>query len=819
MPNTYQVGVNMVWGGNWSRTFSSIGTGLTDLSAKVGRLEKQFGNLQQILKGGSFFYGGLKAFNTLEKMVQAGGVLVTQQNKMRLAGDSNLRIAQDTTKAFEASARLQTISASNALDSMNRLRTMFGSGAGADRLLDTVVKAQTVLRTELGAGAGDQAWDLIQAARLRTGDAGEADRLVKVMMSGVQASGGAISGTAYQRILLTARDAGLNLSDDFLGAILPSTASQMATHGGMSAQMRGGMGQALANAYTHMFAQGMPVGAGATAGNTAYQLGLIGRMQGNKEILQGGSLFNKDPYEWVQKFLAPSLDQAHVTDPEHIKKIITQIAGNPVLAQLMTTWVMQGRAHMGADSPYEKARAARGDVPDLDASFKLLMDNDLATNMEAFNAQWSTMIEGFGSALVPVAIDMMQKINRYFLGPLGKFAHENPMVFQYIGEGIGVITLALMGAAGVALFAALGPVGWIAFGILALGGALLMFAPGIKGFFDWLVHLLEKFGVLTPPPQFGTGKNDNDTRIGASSGRYRHSPSGDAEPGNPGASSWSHPSRYPGRAAPGAAPWAQESRFGAWGDSGGSGTGSAYLVSQRAGMAAAARADPQLAAELRGVASTEDAYDPEGPIEALANRSAYLDSIGKHQSLHQLIHGGFYGPVNRGALPGAMAAIERNPALKAKLQAAIDKVWAGANRLKGATDQGSPGDPNAAWQGGRILPPGASRGAIYNDWGGGAGHAATAKFRIDQQQHVGTGVGPWTSGPWENGGAMDQRGGGLWPDSVPHPKHEDIIIHHTSLLDGRTVAKNTIKHMVSMGNHRSGSGVMADYSGVRPLSV
>jgi len=154
--------------------------------------------------------------------------------------------------------------------------------------------------------------------------------------------------------------------------------------------------------------------------------------------------------------------------------------------------------------------------------------------------------------------------------------------------------------------------------------------------------------------------------------------------------------------------------------------GAAFLKDQRAGMAEEVKRDPKLAATLRGVLASEDARDPAGPMEALANRSALYDSMGKHKSLHDLLYGGFYGPLNRGQV---------RPSNDPKMQAGMDKVFAGSNRLKGATDQGSSGDPNAAWQGGRILPPGASRGAIYNDWGG-LGHDTARRFRESQQKQM-----------------------------------------------------------------------------------
>jgi hypothetical protein len=153
------------------------------------------------------------------------------------------------------------------------------------------------------------------------------------------------------------------------------------------------------------------------------------------------------------------------------------------------------------------------------------------------------------------------------------------------------------------------------------------------------------------------------------------------------------------------------------------GGGSAYLKHERFRMQQEVQKDPALAAELRGLAVAEDSHDPAGVVESLANRAAYTG-----KSIRELMHNGFYGPMNRGTV---------RPNNDPRVQSAIDTVWGGSNRLKGATDQGMAGDPNAAWQGGRIMPPGGTPGAIFNDWGGGpGGHEGSRLFREEQQRRV-----------------------------------------------------------------------------------
>jgi hypothetical protein len=178
-------------------------------------------------------------------------------------------------------------------------------------------------------------------------------------------------------------------------------------------------------------------------------------------------------------------------------------------------------------------------------------------------------------------------------------------------------------------------------------------------------------------------------------------------------------------------------RLGLGADPGAGLTGNAYLKAQNKSMADELARDPQTRRELAAMAATEG--DAGNVVEALANRKAYLDqATGTNHSVHSLLHSGFYGPINRGALPGAMASLARNPKRAAQINAAIDSVLEGRhNALRGATDQGLPTDPNGRWPGGRVT----GLDQIYNDWGGGpGGHAGAARFRERQQAAVNAAV-------------------------------------------------------------------------------
>ena len=99
--------------------------------------------------------------------------------------------------------------------------------------------------------------------------------------------------------------------------------------------------------------------------------------------------------------------------------------------------------------------------------------------------------------------------------------------------------------------------------------------------------------------------------------------------------------------------------------------------------------DPALRRDVIKTASMENRGSPfkmQTVLESMVNRS----KMNGYGSLRQAIHSGFYGPVNRGGLSGALSEKDRRDG-----EAALKQVREGSNAIGYRTDQGMLTDPGA----------------------------------------------------------------------------------------------------------------------------
>jgi len=223
--------------------------------------------------------------------------------------------------------------------------------------------------------------------------------------------------------------------------------------------------------------------------------------------------------------------------------------------------------------------------------------------------------------------------------------------------------------------------------------------------------------------------------------------------------------------------------------------GSAFLAARRARFRDEIANTPGLRDRVLGMMLTEGTA--QASVESLFNRS---DVAGR--TIDSMVTGKFYGPIRHGKLPGAIALIHRDPKLRARLNAQLEAALNGSHIIGGFTDQGMPTDPNGHLRRPGFpylhLGPNAIKGNDFTDWEG------VGRKRAEAYRHF-----------IERGLSGESRS--LVPEAPLRPT--EIHIHTTTTLDGQTVARNSMKHILGGMNGPAKGARTPDYSSARPVAI
>jgi hypothetical protein len=77
---------------------------------------------------------------------------------------------------------------------------------------------------------------------------------------------------------------------------------------------------------------------------------------------------------------------------------------------------------------------------------------------------------------------------------------------------------------------------------------------------------------------------------------------------------------------------------------------------------------------------------------------------------------------------------------------------------------------------------------------------------------------PLNDEQWMRGFQIFQHGG-IGASAVPPPKSPEVHIHTKTILDGRVISENSMKHMANGGEKAASGGRMYDRSYTRPITI
>jgi hypothetical protein len=284
-------------------------------------------------------------------------------------------------------------------------------------------------------------------------------------------SGGKITGLDW---LTTARQGGVswtNAGTDFVLGTLPTVIQEL---GGMRT------GTSMMTAYQTLL--------GATTLKKQQvdmfaKLGLLDISKVTKDHghwsvaaggIRGSALGMSDPFRWTQEVLRPALEHIGLTTIDKQREVMAKLFPNRN-ANRMFDIFLDPNSVQRILKDRDLYRQGMG----LDSAYGSFITNNPKGVKEAFHAQYESMMEAIGAPLMQAAIPVMRNITGMF-NSIGEFASKHPTGIKIIGEGVAALGLALTLEGGIAIAAALGPMGWLVLGIGALGAALTAYPDIFK---------------------------------------------------------------------------------------------------------------------------------------------------------------------------------------------------------------------------------------------------------------------------------------------------------------------------------------------------
>lgn len=496
--DVYRVGVSLVLNNGLSNGLNTIIMQLGRANAMVNQLNSNLGRMRLAAAGAAGILGGTLIFEGMKKLVEHGKEVNNQLERMKQAGMSFAEIQAATAQAQKTSSNVMTTTYSENLKHLLELRFAFGSTNKAMEHLDEVSKANTVLNAMKGGGK-DQVWEFVKSLEGKniTADSKEFSSYLNTMTQVVQASGGRVDPKTFFGTFKYGRTATQFWDQSFIGGALPRLMQEMGSSGGGGGA--GGPGNALMTAYSKIVQGQMS----KTSAAEFQKLGLgtaheiKGSASATVEGIPGQNLFARNPYEWVQQILAPALKSKGITDEVEIGKSIQRMMGVRTAADALVKMYMQGRAHEGANSQFEKDIGLQKGAVGLDQGFKLLMEGHYDTVLRAFNAQWTRLLETMSGPAMAVSIPLIRRMADA-LEVMGRWASQHGQAVKVALQGLAALGAGLFVAGLIAIGVAIG-------GVIGVGGVLIALAAGITALAATTGNLQAwKSAIMTLPTAINT---------------------------------------------------------------------------------------------------------------------------------------------------------------------------------------------------------------------------------------------------------------------------------------------------------------------------
>jgi hypothetical protein len=360
-----------------------------------------------------------------------------------------------SAKAIALSRKYQSVDATTMRKHGQEAYNLTGDMPKALDLLDPMARARVVLQNVKGVGEGErELGDLIKGFDVfdKQESLESMKYLIDMAVKSTQVEGRQLSLTEYLRAAKYAKAAGPLLSDEFIGAVLPTMGQ--AEGGQRSGTMiASSVSQNIANRITRR------------AMRAQQDAGIRG--QGPNGQIVDPDLMMRNPYDWAHKYLTPALQKKGIDPKNHedVLKFVSTMFSNQMVQNMFTKFFTgQAQIDRNRNILYPKAKGIS------DEAVKLA-ESDPYVAIEKVFAQLRNLFGTLGEAGATDAI----------VSFLGKFAGAIAQLNQLFQENAIAANIAsgLMSIAGGLIALRLSIAAWRLLGIPGMfGGGAAAAAAG-----------------------------------------------------------------------------------------------------------------------------------------------------------------------------------------------------------------------------------------------------------------------------------------------------------------------------------------------------
>jgi hypothetical protein len=496
--DVYRIGVSLVMTHNVTQALALIGPQLLGMHTTVQGINQNFAGWATALGGVAGVLAGGAIAKGLIDIAKHGGAVNHELELMKIAGMSVAEIQSASAQAMKTSSDNLTTTYSENMKHLRELRFAFGDGKQAESHLTEVTKANTILNAVLSKhnviGQQDQVWELVKSLEMKglTASGGEFSSYVNAMTKVVEATGGKVTPAMFQSAFKYGRVSTLGWDESFIAGALPRLMQDWATGSGTGGTGSGGPGNALMTGFRQMVTGRMD----KQSAQMMVELGFGRQVEKTRfrpahvEVNDGLSRqFVRNPYEAIQSMM-PAIMKKYGNDPDVLVKKLGELFPVRTFGAAATQFALQGRAMLGANSPYEKDIKLQHGAMDMLPAFQELAKNDYPTVLAEFNKQWTNMLEVLGSEAMkpggPVLTALAGLASMF--NQISQYAKANPEQVKLILEILAGVAAVLVVAGGIALASLVAVPLAISAVVVAIGAFIAIEWDTFKNIFNGIVE-------------------------------------------------------------------------------------------------------------------------------------------------------------------------------------------------------------------------------------------------------------------------------------------------------------------------------------------